>query len=183
MVRINRIYTRSGDDGETHLTGGRRVPKDSLRIETIGEVDELNSFLGLARTLADELKRTGLADRLRLVQNQLFDLGACLACHPEAAPRSITGADIERLEKWIDEYNQALPELRSFVLPGGSRMNALLHLARAVCRRAERAAVRLGRSDKTAPEPAIFLNRLSDLLFVMARHDAAENKTREYLWE
>ena len=165
-VRLTRIYTRGGDQGETSLGDGSRVSKLDPRFAALGDVDELNSLLGLA----------GGLDR---VQNELFDLGADLAV-PYAGNEDrlrITQQAVERLEQEIDAANATLPELKSFVLPGGSERAAQLFLARAVCRRAERSV--LGVPD-TNPLTAVYLNRLSDLLFVLAR---AANKGQEPLWK
>ena len=167
-VRLTRIYTRGGDKGETSLGDGSRVSKLDPRLAALGDVDELNSLLGLAGSL----------DR---VQNELFDLGADLAV-PYAGNEDrlrITRAAIERLEAEIDAANAALPELKSFVLPGGSERAAQLFLARAICRRAERAVLAV--SD-TGPLAAVYLNRLSDLLFVLARAANAEAGVDEPLW-
>lgn len=184
MVKINKIYTRTGDDGSTGLVGGKRVRKDSLRIEAIGDVDELNSIIGIILTTASKLGGE-LPDLLAQIQNELFDVGALLATDSKEmldklAP--ITSAQVSRLEHIIDAQTKDLPELRSFVLPGGTELNAFLHLARAVCRRAERRAVKLAGSELVAPNVVIYLNRLSDLLFAMARAAAAKEKVPEYLW-
>ncbi len=167
-VRLTRIYTRGGDKGETSLGDGSRVSKLDPRVAALGDVDELNSLLGLA----------GGLDR---VQNELFDLGADVAV-PFAGHEDrlrITQAAIERLEEEIDAANATLPELKSFVLPGGSERAAQLFLARAVCRRAERTVLAV--SD-TSPLAAVYLNRLSDLLFVLARAANAEAGVDEPLW-
>lgn len=176
-LALNRIYTRRGDGGETSLVGGQRVPKDVLRIETYGTVDELNSILGLARISAEESAASvpelgKLAAILIRVQHELFNLGSILATLPEdihpKQPR-VTIAEIEQLEREIDEMNQVLPALRSFVLPGGSRLNAELHMCRTVVRRAERIAVTLAREESVPPEAIQYLNRLSDAFFVWSR--------------
>ncbi len=166
------IYTRTGDDGDTALFGGGRVPKSDKRVEAYGDVDELNSFVGLTLTsLADADVRRGLL----LIQNDLFALGANLAT-PEgddARPRPQTPevpvARVEAMEEWIDRATEELPELRQFVLPGGTEGAAMLHICRSVCRRAERAVVALGREEPLDPGIVPYLNRLSDLLFVWAR--------------
>jgi cob(I)alamin adenosyltransferase len=175
VVRLNRIYTRSGDAGETGLGDGTRVPKTDARIEAYGTVDELNAILGLCLDRVDAADAT-LRGRLLAVQNDLFDLGADL-CVPESAASAgasgalrVTAAQVSRLEAWIDEVNAPLPELTSFILPGGTPLASALHLARTVCRRAERRLVAL-----IAIEPGVngntltYLNRLSDLFFVLAR--------------
>lgn len=162
------LYTRRGDDGTTQLFGGQRVNKDDLRVETNGCVDELNSSIGLARCACAHEQLTAI---LRDVQDRLFELGTDLAT-PEgqstAMPR-IGGPHVETAEDQIDAVCQPLPELENFVLPGGSDLAARLHLARSVCRRAERLAVKLARQETINTHALIYLNRLSDLLFAMAR--------------
>ena len=161
--RLTRIYTRTGDGGSTGLADGSRVPKDSPLIEAIGAVDELNCALGvlLAETLPDEI-HTCLTD----VQHDLFDLGGELSRPGHAI---MTDAYVSRLEHALDGFNRNLPPLRDFILPGGSRAAALAHLARTVCRRAERRLVTLARKKSAPPSAVRYLNRLSDLLFVLAR--------------
>ncbi|MCC6832141.1 MAG: cob(I)yrinic acid a,c-diamide adenosyltransferase [Thermoleophilia bacterium] len=171
MVRLTRIYTRLGDAGDTHLGDMRRVRKTNPRIAAFGDVDEANSAIGVARA-------TGLPERvderLALVQNDLFDLGADLSV-PDGAepggrpPLRVTAGQVSRLERWCDEANEALDPLTSFILPGGTPAAAALHLARAVCRRAERAVVALSDEDAVNPQVTAYLNRLSDLLFILAR--------------
>lgn len=185
MVKINKIYTRTGDTGETGLVGGARVQKDSPRVEAYGEVDELNSLIGWARTLADREKADTLSSKLGEIQQSLFDLGSELATPPGASWPGmivISDAQVTQLELWIDELIADVPELRSFVLPGGTELNAALHIARAVCRRVERAIVRLSRAETVSQTLRIYVNRLSDLLFAMARHESHRTKTPEYLW-
>ena len=176
-VALNRIYTRAGDMGQTRLVGGQRVPKDDLRIECYGTVDELNAFLGLARADAEELSPR--IDRLRAwtgtlqrIQHELFNLGSILATLPEDVhpkqPR-VTDADVAQLEREIDTANEELQPLRSFVLPGGSRLEAELHVCRTVCRRAERLLVALSKEQTVPGETVRYLNRLSDALFVWTR--------------
>lgn len=170
-MRISKVYTRSGDEGQTGLGSGERVSKASRRVCAYGEVDELNSFLGLTRTK--------IADReiqcwLERIQNDLFVLGADLAVPlPPAGgtdpQRRIRPAEIESLEKSIDHFNETLPPLEEFILPAGNEAAALLHVARAVARRAERAVVRLAEAETLNPQALVYLNRLSDLLFVLAR--------------
>lgn len=184
-IALNRIYTRRGDAGETSLAGGQRLPKDALRIECYGTVDELNAFVGLARLSALE-PLPQLADTLKRVQHELFNLGSILATRPkDIHPKQarITAADIEQLEKEIDRINEQLPSLRSFVLPGGSRLSAELHVCRTVCRRAERIAVALAREEELPPEALQYLNRLSDAMFVWSRWVNHELKVPEALWE
>jgi cob(I)alamin adenosyltransferase len=190
-IALNRIYTKSGDKGETGLAGGQRVPKDSPRIEAYGTVDELNAFVGLACvTCAEETARAlrlgKLLDILLRVQHELFNLGSQLATlpmdlHPKQA--RITSVEIEQLEREIDAMNEDLPALRSFVLPGGTRLNAELHAARTICRRAERLAVGLARAEETPPEAVRYLNRLSDALFVWSRWANHVLSAPEVLWE
>lgn len=185
MVKINRIYTKTGDTGETGLIGGARVRKDSLRVDAYGEIDELNSYLGLARTLAEREGAEALSERLARLQNDLFDLGSQLASPPgetQAGMPEIGAKHIERLESWIDELCANLPELRSFVLPGGTQLNGVLHVARAVCRRCERSVLALSRREPVPQSGVIFLNRLSDLLFAMARAESHRSGVSEYLW-
>ncbi len=174
VVRLDRIYTRGGDGGDTSLGSGARVAKDDARVEAYGDVDEANAVLGLAR-LHTQGTAGGEADAiLARVQNDLFDLGADL-CVPlpgrEGALR-VTDDQVARLEREIDSLNAALPPLRSFILPGGTAAAAFLHQARTVTRRAERRTVTLARAEPEAVNPAAlrYLNRLSDLLFVLSRH-------------
>jgi cob(I)alamin adenosyltransferase len=179
-VRLTRIYTRAGDAGETSLGEGSRVPKTDPRIEAYGTVDELNSVLGLALSggLPDELRPW-----LEQVQNDLFDLGADLSVPLEDTKRErlrVTRGQVERLEELCDLVNERLEPLRSFILPGGTEAAARLHVARAVCRRAERRAVALAEEQDVNPEALAYLNRLSDLLFILAR--AANSGSQEPLW-
>ena len=183
-LAINRVYTRRGDRGETALAGGQQVPKDSPRIEAYGTVDELNACVGLARTSAADIPE--LAGILLRVQHELFNLGSILATLPaDVHPRQarITDAEIERLEREMDRMNRELAPLRSFVLPGGSRLNAELHLCRTVCRRAERVCVTLARAEE-APETAVrYLNRLGDAFFVWSRWASHVTAAPETLWD
>ncbi|MBV9301702.1 MAG: cob(I)yrinic acid a,c-diamide adenosyltransferase [Acidobacteriaceae bacterium] len=190
-IALNRIYTRMGDEGQTRLAGGQRVEKDDLRIECYGTVDELNAFMGLARVTAEnEAGHTEkLADFSRIlkrVQHELFNLGSILATLPEDVhpkqPR-ITNAEIEQLEREIDRANEELEPLRSFVLPGGSRLDAELHVCRTVCRRAERLLVRLAKEQSVPPEALKYVNRLSDALFVWSRWANRVLGTPETVWE
>lgn len=173
-----RIYTKTGDDGTTGLYGGDRIPKTSSRIEAIGEVDELNTVLGLARAEA------GAPDLIDKIQHWLFDLGAELACPPGGKfdVRYIGGTQIGALERSIDEMTAALPPLKAFILPGGSPSAAALHYARAVCRRAERAVLRLGESEPVRAEAVQFLNRLSDWLFTAARTANVQCHVMDITW-
>jgi cob(I)alamin adenosyltransferase len=185
MVTLNRIYTRTGDAGSTRLATGATVSKADRRVEAYGAVDETNACLGLARV---HTLGTGELDAiLARLQNELFDLGADLATPAAAdeAPGSrlrILGSQVERLEREIDALNAELPELTSFILPGGGAAAAALHLARTVCRRAEREAVRLVEAGEPVSGPAMrYLNRLSDLLFVAARY-ANDKGAAEVFW-
>nr|WP_290667256.1 cob(I)yrinic acid a,c-diamide adenosyltransferase [Ardenticatena sp.] len=166
-----KIYTKTGDDGSTSLFGGQRVPKDAPRVEAYGTVDELNALLGLVATLLDDQH---LLERVRHIQADLFVIGADLATPANAEkaaawiPR-LTAEDIQRLEEWIDEAEAELAPMKTFVLPGGTPAAAHLHLARTVCRRAERRVISLEHVEPISSEVRIYLNRLSDLLFVWAR--------------
>ncbi len=165
-----KIYTKTGDKGDTSLFGGQRVPKDALRIEAYGTVDELNSVLGIVR--ADN-KEKEIDEILEQVQNELFVLGADLATPRSSNTKQIRRVepkDAVRLERVIDKLDAELKPLRAFILPGGSPVAARLHFARTVCRRAERAVVRLSRNEDIGEAITIYLNRLSDLLFVLARY-------------
>lgn len=170
-----KIYTKTGDRGETGLFGGKRVPKDDLRVAAYGEVDELNAVLGFVHA---QLGDSPLAPEIRAIQSELFTLGADLATPSDAGERAqskirrFEPARAERLERIVDRLEEGLPRLTKFILPGGAPAAAALQVARAVCRRAERAAVTLARTEEIGEGPVVYLNRLSDLLFVMAR---AEN--------
>jgi len=190
-IRITRVYTRTGDRGETALVGGKRVPKDAARIEAYGTIDELNAVIGLARVFNEERLAEGEGHRwldevLRRLQNQLFDLGSELATPDEAAYEGmyrVGETEVRELERLIDECQKALEPLKSFVLPGGGRVGAFLHQARTVCRRAEREILRLSRAEPLSEWPLKYVNRLSDLLFVLSRWVAKRLGEREYLWE
>ena len=184
-IVLNRIYTKGGDKGETYLAGWKRVAKDSPRIECYGTVDELNAFVGMACTTAHDAVPQ-LAVILLRVQHELFNLGSILATLPEDVhPKQarITSVEIEQLEKEIDRANAELAPLRSFVLPGGSRLNTELHACRTICRRAERAAVRLAHEEQIPPEAIQYLNRLSDAFFVWSRWANHVLGIAEVLWE
>src|SRR4051794_31578220 len=185
-LAINRVYTRQGDKGETGLVGGQRVAKDSPRIAAYGTVDELNTFLGAARATANEQGLKHLAAILLRVQHELFNLGSILATLPEDVhpkqPR-VTDIEIARLEAEMDQMNEDLAPLRSFVLPGGSRLDAELHIARTVCRRAERDCILLGRTESVPAEAIRYLNRLSDALFVWSRWAGQKLGAPETSWE
>jgi len=190
-LAINRVYTRTGDRGETGLAGGQRVPKDSPRIEAYGTVDELNSFLGVARVTAtgiaaQEPRMAILAAILLRVQHELFNLGSILATKPEDVhPKQarVTDAEVAQLELEMDRMNEDLAPLRSFVLPGGSRLNAELHVGRTVCRRAERCCVALARVEEIPAEAVRYLNRLSDALFVWSRWASLVTGAPETMWQ
>jgi cob(I)alamin adenosyltransferase len=165
-MRITRVYTRSGDKGDTGLVDGSRVSKASLRVDAYGEVDELNSLLGLVRV---KLSDTEIDEVLGAIQNDLFIVGADLASPLSIKCPRIEKGFIDALEKWADRYFKKLEPLKEFILPGGSESGALLHLARTTARRAERRVVRLGAEAEINPLTIAYLNRLSDLLFVLAR--------------
>jgi cob(I)alamin adenosyltransferase len=179
-VRLTRIYTRAGDAGETSLGDGTRVPKSDPRIEAYGTVDELNSFVGVALS-------SGLPDEFRpwleRIQNDLFDLGADLSVPLDDRRERlrVSNDQVTRLEELCDLVNKRLEPLRSFVLPGGAEAAAHLHVARAVCRRAERLVVALAAGERVNPAAVAYLNRLSDLLFILAR--SANAGTGETLWK
>ena len=190
-IRITRVYTRTGDRGETALVGGRRVPKDAPRIESYGTIDELNAVLGLARVFNAERLGEGeepqwLDGTLRRLQNQLFDLGSELATPEDAVYEGmyrVGPAEVTELEKLIDRCQKELRPLKSFVLPGGGKVGGFLHQARTVCRRAERQILRLSRAEPIPEWPLRYVNRLSDLLFVLSRWVARRMGEPEYLWE
>jgi cob(I)alamin adenosyltransferase len=191
-IRINRVYTRTGDDGTTALVGGERVKKSSLRIAAYGDVDELNSVLGIARAELEGAEYAGkeaaraLDTTLAFIQQELFDLGSELATPPDSEYEGmirIGEENVTRLERFIDELQPDLAPLNSFVLPGGGRCGAALHLARTVCRRAERTVAQLVDDAETSAWTARYLNRLSDLLFVQSRWIAAQTGKPETLWQ
>jgi cob(I)alamin adenosyltransferase len=184
--RLSKIYTKTGDDGTTGLGDGTRVAKDSARVAAYGTVDEANSAIGLLLASAlpdDDTLHDGMYDAIRAlltrVQHQMFDLGGELCIPGHAA---IFDADIEGLERALDQYNEALPPLKDFILPGGGDAAARCHLARTIVRRAERETVTLARHDAVRPEAIRYLNRLSDLLFVLARVLARASGHGEVLW-
>jgi cob(I)alamin adenosyltransferase len=174
--RLSKIYTRTGDDGTTGLGDGSRIGKDSARVAAYGTVDEANSCIGLvlAAELPDDVRTLLVA-----VQHQMFDLGGELCIPGHAA---IFDADIERLEQQLDAFNEPLPPLKDFILPGGGEAAARCHIARTVVRRAERETIALARQDNVRPEAVRYLNRLSDLLFVLARVLARASGHGEVLW-
>jgi len=176
-----KIYTKTGDKGKTSLLGGKRIEKDSIRISAYGTVDECNALLGIARTF--ELPKI-LDEMLEKIQNKMFELGSDLSTpgnKKTMIPR-IGEKDVEQLEKWIDQLQESLPPLEQFILPGGCRAAAFLHLARTVCRRAERYAVALLREESASTQAGVFLNRLSDFLFVAARSANHLNGIEDTLW-
>lgn len=186
-LTLNRIYTRGGDRGFTSLVGGQRVPKHSLRIECFGIVDELNAQLGLTSIgISEESALAPLIPIFLRLQHELFNLGSILATLPEDVhlqqPR-ITEAEVQQLEKEIDEFNATLPPLKSFVLPGGTRTNGELHVCRTICRRAERAATQLSQNEPVSPEVIQYLNRLSDAFFVWSRWVNYVLGVDEILWQ
>jgi cob(I)alamin adenosyltransferase len=190
MVKINKVYTRTGDRGNTSLVGGRKVPKDHLRVEAYGTLDELNAQLGLVRWAnalkAPAARRDGFDRILGMIQQRLFDLGAELATHPDdayAGQITVQAADVSWLEQVIDRMNAELPSLNSFILPGGGQVHAQLHVARTVCRRAERVLVALAREEAVGEQVLPYVNRLSDALFVFGRWVAATLGERETLWQ
>lgn len=191
-IRLTRIYTRTGDQGLTSLVGGTRVAKEDLRLEAYGTVDELNAAVGLVRTFLDRYEERLGADfawyeeRLRRIQNELFDVGSELATPPEseyADMYRITDAETQRLEQEMDRMQQVLEPLKSFTLPGGGRLNAFLHQARTICRRAERVCWALSRTQPINQKLLTYLNRLSDHLFVQSRWISRRLGEPEYLWD
>jgi len=178
-----KIYTKTGDKGQTSLIGGTRVPKHHLRIETYGTVDELNSHIGLVR---DTFQHHHSQEILKLIQDRLFTIGASLASDPEKSKMKIPDlleADVELLEKEIDAMNEVLPELKNFILPGGHAVASYCHIARCVCRRAERLSVHLSENEFVDEKVIIYLNRLSDYLFVLARFILHINTAPEIPWQ
>jgi len=176
-----KIYTKTGDKGETSLFGGQRVLKNDLRVECYGTVDELNSVLGLAVT---EITESEIIKVIQKIQNDLFDLGSELATpiNKKSIPR-ISSGNISYLEKSIDKFEKQLPELKQFILPGGTKGASLLHLARSVCRRGERLVVSLSKNVSISDDIVIYLNRLSDLLFVLARFENFVQNFPDINWE
>jgi cob(I)alamin adenosyltransferase len=181
----SKIYTKTGDKGKTSLIGGTKVYKSDLRIESYGTVDELNSFVGLC---LDHLKPAGISNALSEIQDRLFTIGSALACDPDKETKlkipDLHEADIELLEKEIDKMNEELPAMKSFILPGGNLSVSTLHVARSVCRRAERCCVRMHKKEmEVSPLIIKYLNRLSDYLFVLARFAAMKTGTEEIPWK
>lgn len=199
MVRITRVYTRTGDKGETALVGGKRLPKDSPRIEAYGTIDELNSVVGLARVFNEERVKKGstlsstkgkahrfLDEILRRIQDELFDLGSELATPQDFSYEGmyhVGEKEVKRIEELIDECQKELGPLKSFVLPGGGRIGGCLHQCRTVCRRAEREILRLSRVEEIGEYPLKYVNRLGDLFFVLSRWVGKHTGEKEYLWQ
>jgi cob(I)alamin adenosyltransferase len=191
-IRLSRIYTRTGDKGTTALVGGKRVPKESLRLEAYGTVDELNSIVGIVRTYLPPYKGalgddfTWYSEMLRRVQNELFDVGSELATPAEAeyeGMHKMGDGEVKQLEGEMDRMEKLLQPLNSFTLPGGGVLNAFLHQARTVCRRAERVCWALKREEEVGDHVIIYINRLSDHLFVQSRWIAKRLDEPEFLWD
>jgi cob(I)alamin adenosyltransferase len=190
-VRITKVYTRTGDGGDTRLAGGQQVSKDCLRVEAYGTVDELSASIGLVRAMNKEVSRTihaatRLEHELRWIQNKLFDVGGLLATAPGQTFKNmptIKAQDTAKLERMMDRCQKDLAPLKEFILPGGGKVSATLHQARTICRRAERICVSLARAEPLETEIIKFLNRLSDALFVLARWVAKTQGEPEFLWE
>jgi cob(I)alamin adenosyltransferase len=178
-----KIYTKQGDKGTTALYGGKRVSKAEIRIEAYGTVDELNSYLGFVTTYLEEKEYT---DLMHSIQSRLFDLGTHLAAEPgkkNLILPEINETHIVQLEQYIDKMNESLPELKFFILPGGNKAASVAHVARTICRRAERCVVRLSENDNVLPVLIQYLNRLSDFLFVLARKLANDSNEPEIVWK
>ena len=190
-MRITKVYTRTGDAGQTRLAGGQQVWKDCLRVEAYGTVDELNASVGLVRAMnadagSGSAASTQLEADLRWVQNKLFDVGRILATAPgQTFPNmpEVTAKDVTKLEAMIDRCQEELAPLKEFILPGGGKVSATLHQARTICRRAERICIRLSREEPVAAELNKYLNRLSDALFVLARWVSKTQGEPEFLWQ
>lgn len=179
-----KIYTKTGDKGSTSLIGGVRVPKNHIRIEAYGTVDELNSFIGMVNDIAGNAK---ISSWLREIQDRLFTVGSVLATNPDKEVKmklpDVHDEDVTWLEQRIDEMNEVLPEMRSFILPGGQLASSTCHVARCVCRRAERICVSMQEQQEQVPELIVrYLNRLSDFLFVLARYISHINKVEDMPW-
>jgi cob(I)alamin adenosyltransferase len=191
-IRLTRIYTRGGDKGLTSLVGGLRVPKESARLEAYGTIDELNSIVGIVRTYLPAYKRrlgkdySWYSESLRRIQNELFDVGSELATPPTAeyeGMHHVGAAETQKLEQEMDRMQQELEPLKSFTLPGGGVLNAFLHQARTVCRRAERVCWSLKRVEPISDDVIVYVNRLSDHLFVQSRWVAKRLKEPEFVWD
>ncbi|MCS7085712.1 MAG: cob(I)yrinic acid a,c-diamide adenosyltransferase [Bacteroidia bacterium] len=176
-----KVYTKRGDDGKTSLLSGNRMPKYAIRIDTYGTIDELNSFLGLLHSKTSHLK-----DFILRIQHKLFDIGSHLAAeamHEKYGLKGVEMSDIESLEKSIDDMDSELPALKNFILPGSCELNALAHVCRTICRRAERKAVMLSQSENVKPEVIMYLNRLSDWFFVYARYVSMKEGVKDIEWQ
>ncbi len=191
-IRLSKIYTRGGDKGLTSLVGGERVSKDSPRLEAYGTVDELNAIVGLVRTFTPDYEArldsdyAWYSDMLRRIQNELFDVGSELATPPDFSypgMHRMGEAEVKQLEREIDRMNEAVEPLKSFTLPGGGKLNAFLHQARTVCRRAERVCWTLSHGEPINEQLLIYLNRLSDHLFAQSRWVAKRLNEPEFLWD
>jgi len=190
MVRINKVYTKTGDKGETSLAHGQRIFKDHPRVNAYGTVDELNSLVGIVRCFNLQkpagIRRDKFETILQTIQQRLFDIGSILATDPKSDRKdlpALSEQNVTWLEQVIDAMNEELTPLKSFVLPGGSPVNAFLHQCRTVCRRAEREIVSLSREEKIDPNLLTYVNRLSDALFVFSRWTASTMNEDEFLWE
>ena len=190
-MRITKVYTKTGDAGKTRLAGGQQVWKDSFRVEAYGTVDEINASIGVVRVINADMMEAHqeagqLEEELRWIQNKLFDIGSILATAPGQTFKNmpqVTGKDVTRLEKLIDRCQEHLEPLKEFILPGGGKVSGFLHQARTICRRAERICIRLAKEEPVDAQINIFLNRLSDALFVLARWVAKTQGEAEFLWE
>jgi len=190
-MRITKVYTKTGDAGKTRLAGGQQVWKDSVRVEAYGTVDEINASIGVVRVINADMMEAHqeagqLEEELRWIQNKLFDIGSILATAPGQTFKNmpqVTGKDVTRLEKLIDRCQEHLEPLKEFILPGGGKVSGFLHQARTICRRAERICIRLSKEEPVEAQINIFLNRLSDALFVLARWVAKTQGEAEFLWE
>jgi len=190
-MRITKVYTRTGDAGQTRLAGGQQVWKDSLRVEAYGTVDELNASIGLVRVMNADMtgrhvQAETLEEDLRWIQNKLFDIGSILATAPGQTFKNmpqVTESDVTRLEQMIDRCQEELAPLKEFILPGGGKVSGFLHQARTIARRAERLCVRLSKEEPVEKVIVKYVNRLSDALFVLARWVAKTQGEPEFLWE
>ncbi len=184
MVKINKLYTKTGDRGQTHLVGGDTIAKSSIKVDAYGDIDELNANIGVVRTLAQSNQT--LNELLSTIQNELFDIGSIVATKANttwSGMRTITPKQIAFLEQQIDKTLEGIPELKSFVLPGGTLINAELHRCRTVCRRAERKLWALKEIESVDENILIYINRLSDLLFALSRKESHSTNTPEFLWK
>jgi cob(I)alamin adenosyltransferase len=187
MVTLNKIYTRTGDSGSTGLVGGTRIDKHAIKVAAYGDIDELNAQLGVCKELADSTPVAAklISEMIITIQNELFDIGAELATPSDSHWEGMLKAGPQhtgRLENWIDQLNELLPPLKSFILPGGTLLSAQIHVARTVCRRAERQICALNQQEPVSQSILQYINRLSDLLFVMSRAVIKQAGKPEYLW-